>query len=231
MPRKMRAALFATYGGPEGIEIGKAPIPQPGPGEVRIKVEAIGLNRAEIMLREGVYHERPIFPSRIGYEAAGVVEALGAGVSNVKEGDRVATVPSFALSQTLQGTYGESAVVPAEVALPYPPALSAVQGAAIWMQYLTAYGALVDYGGLGPDDTALITAASSRFTTPPCWVCLPATNSDRVNLKERNRITSSRWNCSVRCSASAIPIMRPFWTIWRSCTRIRDVLRRPGRHS
>jgi NADPH:quinone reductase-like Zn-dependent oxidoreductase len=157
----VRIVRFHETGGPEVLRLEQVAERDPGPSEVRIRVEAIGLNRAEVMLREGVYHERPVLPSRIGYEAAGVVDALGKGVTSVKQGERVATVPSFALSQTQQGVYGESAVVPAEVAVPYPASLSPIQGAAIWMQYLTAYGALVHYGGLGPDDVALITAASS----------------------------------------------------------------------
>jgi NADPH:quinone reductase-like Zn-dependent oxidoreductase len=157
----VRIVRFHEIGGPEVLCLDQVPENDPGPGEVRIRVEAIGLNRAEIMLREGVYHEQPIFPSRIGYEAAGVVDAVGEGVRAPKKGERVATVPSFALSQTQQGVYGESAVVPAEVAVPYPTNLSSIQGAAIWMQYLTAYGALVHYGRLGSDDVALITAASS----------------------------------------------------------------------
>ena len=158
MPRIVR---FHETGGPEVLRLEEVPEARPGPGEVRISVEAIGLNRAEVMLREGVYHERPVFPSRIGYEAAGIVDAVGPGVTAIKEGDRVATVPSFALSQTRQGVYGESALVPAEIAVPYPAQLSPVEGAAIWMAYLTAYGALVHYGGLGRGDAALITAASS----------------------------------------------------------------------
>ncbi len=156
-----RIVVFHETGGPEVLRLEERPQDPPGPGEARIRVEAIGLNRAEVMLREGVYHERPVFPSRIGYEAAGVVDAVGPGVRGVREGDRVATVPSFALSQTRQGVYGESAVVPAELAVPYPAALSPVEGAALWMAYLTAYGALVHYGGLGAGDAALITAASS----------------------------------------------------------------------
>ena len=157
----VRIVRFHEAGGPEVLRLEQVAERDPGPGEIRIRVEAIGLNRAEAMLREGVYHERPVFPSRIGYEAAGVVDALGAGVTTVKEGERVATVPSFALSQTRHGVCGESAVVPAEVVQPYPASLSPIQGAAIWMQYLTAYGALVHYGGLGADDVALVTAASS----------------------------------------------------------------------
>ena len=156
-----RIVRFHETGGPDVLRLGEEPEVDPGHGEVRIRVEAIGLNRAEVMLREGIYHERPVFPSRIGYEAAGVVEAVGEGVTSVQEGDRIATVPSFALSQTRQGVYGESATVPAEITEPYPAALSPAQGATLWMAYLTAYGALVHYGNLGPDDAAIITAASS----------------------------------------------------------------------
>ena len=156
-----RIVRFHETGGPEVLRLDEVPAVDPGPGEVRIRVEAIGLNRAEVMLREGIYHEQPVFPSRIGYEAAGVVEAVGEGVTNVGEGDRIATVPSFALSQTRQGVYGESATVPAEIAAPYPAALTPAEGAALWMAYLTAYGALVHYGRLGPGDAAVITAASS----------------------------------------------------------------------
>ena len=156
-----RIVRFHETGGPDVLRLDEVPEVDPGAGEVRMRVEAIGLNRAEVMLREGIYHEQPVFPSRIGYEAAGVVEAVGAGVTRVKEGDRIATVPSFALSQTRQGVYGESATVPAEIAEPYPAALSPAEGASLWMAYLTAYGALVHYGNLGPDDAAIVTAASS----------------------------------------------------------------------
>ena len=156
-----RIVFFHETGGPDVLRVEEAPAIPPGPGEVRIRVEAIGLNRAECMLREGIYHEQPVFPSRIGYEAAGVVEAVGAGVTTVKEGERIATVPSFALSQTRQGVYGESATVPAEIVRPYPAALTPSEGAALWMAYLTAWGALVHYGGIGPDDAVIVTAASS----------------------------------------------------------------------
>ena len=156
-----RIVRFHETGGPDVLRVDEVPEVDPGPGEVRIRVEAIGLNRAEVMLREGIYHEQPVFPSRIGYEAAGVVEAVGEGVTSVQEGDRIATVPSFALSQTRQGVYGESATVPAEIAEPYPEALSPAQGATLWMAYLTAYGALVHYGQLCSDDAVIVTASSS----------------------------------------------------------------------
>jgi NADPH:quinone reductase-like Zn-dependent oxidoreductase len=122
-------------------------------------VEAIGLNRAEVMFRRGQYLENPEFPSRIGYEAAGIVDAVGDGVDAVRVGDRVSTIPSFSMGR--YGVYGESAIVPAYAVAHYPGKLSAVEGAAIWMQYLTAFGALIEYGRLQADTTVVITAASS----------------------------------------------------------------------
>ncbi len=156
MPKIVR---FHKIGGPEVLEIETLPLEEPGPGEVRIKVEAFGLNRAEVLFRQGLYLERPKTPSRIGYEAAGVVDAVGPDVTEIKVGDRVGTIPGFSMRK--YGVYGESAVVPANIVAPYPETLSAVQGAAIWMQYMTAYGALVAIGGLNRDDAVLITAASS----------------------------------------------------------------------
>lgn len=158
MPSVVR---FHKVGGPEVLVVDHIQDFDPGPDEVRIKIQAIGLNRAEAMLRQGVYHEQPIFPSRLGYEASGIIEAVGKNVNSFVIGDRIATVPSFALSQTKQGVCGESAVVPAEVVTHYPDSISSVEGAAIWMQYLTAYGALVTYGGLQSKHVVIITAASS----------------------------------------------------------------------
>ena len=132
---------------------------EPRSGEVRIRVEAIGLNRAEVMFRRGEYLEDPNFPSRIGYEAAGTVEAVGDDVEHIQVGDRVSTIPSFSMGE--YGVYGETAVVPAYAIASYPDNLTAEQGAAIWMQYITAYGALIHYGKLQAEQTVLITAASS----------------------------------------------------------------------
>jgi len=150
---------FHETGGANVLRVEQLPINNPGEQEVRLKVEAIGLNRAEVMFREGQYLEPPTFPSRLGYEAAGIVDAVGPGVSGIGIGDRVSTIPSFSMSQ--YGVYGESAVVPAHAVAHYPNHLSAPEGTSIWMQYLTAFGALIEYGQLKPHDTALITAASS----------------------------------------------------------------------
>jgi NADPH:quinone reductase-like Zn-dependent oxidoreductase len=110
------------------------------------------------MFREGAYLEQPQLPSLIGYEASGIVEAVGPGVTDLKPGDRVSSIPSFSL--TKYGTYGEVAVLPAYSLAKYPPRLSPVEATAIWMQYLTAYG-LVEFGRLGEGDQLLITAAAS----------------------------------------------------------------------
>ena len=141
MPKIVR---FHETGGPEVLQLEELPPSEPGQGEVRLKVEAIGLNRAEIMFRKGQYLETPQLPSRIGYEAAGLIDAVGPDITEFRIGDRVSTIPSFPMGQ--YGVYGESAIVPAYAAAKYPDTLSAAEGAAIWMQYMTAFGALIEYG-------------------------------------------------------------------------------------
>lgn len=156
MPKIVR---FHQIGGPENLKLEDAPSAQPGKGEVKLRVQAAGLNRAEAMYFRGMYFEQPQLPSRLGYEVAGVVEAVGDGVDKSWIGKKVATVPGF--SQNRYGTLGEEAIVPANVLGEYPAKLSAVEGSAIWMQYLTAYGALVTAGGVRTGDFVSIPAASS----------------------------------------------------------------------
>ncbi len=108
MPRIVR---FHETGGAEVLKIEELPLVEPGEGEVRLKVEAIGLNRAEVMFRQGHYLEPPQLPSRIGYEAAGIVDAVGPGTTGVAIGHRVSTIHSFSIGA--YGVYGVSAVVPA----------------------------------------------------------------------------------------------------------------------
>ncbi len=156
MPKIIR---FHETGGADVLQIEDLPLEEPGEGEVRLKVEAIGLNRAEVMFREGQYLEDPELPSRLGYEAAGIVDAVGPGVGDIQVGDCVSTIPAFSMGT--YGVYGESAIVPAYAVASYPDNLSASEGAAIWMQYVTAYGALIDIGQLKAGDTAVISAASS----------------------------------------------------------------------
>lgn len=154
-----KAVRFHKIGGPENLVLETLPSGRPAEGEARLRVAAVGLNRAEALFMRGQYFEQPTLPSRIGYEAAGVVEEVGAGVDQSWVGKTVATIPSF--SQSQYGVLGDEAIVPLIALAEYPPALTSAQGASIWMQYLTAYGALVMLAGIGPKDFVVITAASS----------------------------------------------------------------------
>jgi NADPH:quinone reductase-like Zn-dependent oxidoreductase len=149
---------FHALGGPQNLKLEELPERTPGEGEVKLRVQAVGLNRAELVFMLGLYREHPELPSRIGYEAAGVVQAVGPGVDASWTGKQVATIPGFAMSE--HGVLGEEAIVPATVLGEYPAKLSPSEGASIWMQYLTAYG-LIPFGGLKQGDFVLITAASS----------------------------------------------------------------------
>jgi NADPH:quinone reductase-like Zn-dependent oxidoreductase len=84
-----KVARFHQAGGPEVLKVEEVEVGAPGAGEVRLRMEAIGLNRAEAMYRQGIYVDQPVFPSLIGYEGAGVIEALGEGVTGFDVGDRV----------------------------------------------------------------------------------------------------------------------------------------------
>ncbi|MEW9550244.1 zinc-dependent alcohol dehydrogenase family protein [Nonomuraea sp. NPDC050783] len=155
-----RTVLFDELGGPEVLRLADVPVGEPGPGEVRIRVDAIGVNRAEALFRSGHYIE-PVrrFPARLGTEAAGEIEAVGPEVAGLRPGDQVSVVPAF--SQNDYGVYAERAIVPAAAVLRRPGASGAVDGAAVWMPYMTAYGALIEVGGLRPGDTVVLNAASS----------------------------------------------------------------------
>lgn len=154
-----RIVRFHKAGGPQVLEIETVDLGAPGPGEVKIRVHALGLNRAEAMFRAGAYLEAPSFPARIGYEAAGEIEAIGPGVQGLSIGDAVSTIPAFSMNQ--YGVYGDTAIVPAHAVAKHPGNLSWSEAAAIWMQYLTAYGALVDLAAIKPGDAVIIPAASS----------------------------------------------------------------------
>jgi NADPH:quinone reductase-like Zn-dependent oxidoreductase len=150
---------FHKAGGPEVLQIEELPIPEPGRNEVRLRVRAIGLNRAEVMFRNNQYLYTPSLPSKLGYEASGIVEAVGANVDPALMGRTMSTVPAFPADA--YGVYGEVAIVPAAALAAYPATLSFEEGASIWMQYITAYGALVHHSHIQKDDFVLITAASS----------------------------------------------------------------------
>jgi NADPH:quinone reductase-like Zn-dependent oxidoreductase len=164
-----RVVRFHAIGGPEVLQIDTVDVPAPAAGEVRIAVKALGLNRAEALFRAGQYLEQPVLPAKIGYEAAGTVEAIGPGVTGLQIGDAVSMIPAF--SQNQYGVYGDLVLAPASAVAKHPPTLDWASAAAIWMQYLTAYGALVDIAHVGRGDHVLIPAASSSVGIAAIQIC------------------------------------------------------------
>src|ERR1700722_17975633 len=154
-----RSIKFAKAGGPDVLEFIEAPVPAPGPNEVRIKVKAIGINRAEAMWRNENYVEPVKSPAGLGYEAAGVVEAVGRDVTDFAVGDAVSTIPAFSLNR--YSTYGGVILVPVHAVVKHPEALSFVEAASVWMMFLTAYGALIFDAQVKRGDFVIIPAASS----------------------------------------------------------------------
>ncbi len=157
MPRVVR---FHRTGEAEVLQLDDLPMPEAQRDDVVLEVYAFGLNRAEIMFRRGLYPQyEPVLPSTLGYEASGIVRAIGPDVRNIKIGARVSTVPSFKMGY--YWSYGEVARVPAHAVMPLTENLSWTQGAAVWMPYLTVWGAFVEYGKLQAGETVVIRAASS----------------------------------------------------------------------
>ncbi|MGW2421886.1 zinc-dependent alcohol dehydrogenase family protein [Streptomyces sp. NPDC001709] len=164
MTTTARTVLFHELGGPDVLTVEEVRLPDPGPGEVLVRVEALGLNRAEAMLRTGAYFYQPTLPgSRNGYEAAGEVAAVGAGVTAFAPGDPVLTAANFNLSS--HGVYGDLVLLPETSVVPRPAGVDAVTAAAVWLTYSTAYGALIQRAGMAAGDHVLITAASSGAGT------------------------------------------------------------------
>ena len=154
-----RVVRLHETGGPEVLRVERREVPVPGPGEILLRVRAIGLNRAEAMYRLGAYLEPTPLPTLIGYEASGVVEAVGDGVEGFAPGDAVSTIPAFSMSR--YGVYGDHALVPVHAVARHPARLSWEEATSIWMQYLTAWGGLVEVGALRAGQTVIVTAASS----------------------------------------------------------------------
>ncbi|NYH16499.1 zinc-dependent alcohol dehydrogenase family protein [Paraburkholderia bryophila] len=154
-----RTIKFAQAGGPEVLEFVDTATPEPGPSEIRIKVKAIGINRAEAMWRIDQYIEPVKFPAGLGYEAAGIVDAVGKDVSGFAAGDEVSVIPSFSMNQ--YGTYGEVIVVPEYAVVKHSSSLSYAEAASVWMMFVTAYGALIEDAKVTKGDFVIVPAASS----------------------------------------------------------------------
>jgi NADPH:quinone reductase-like Zn-dependent oxidoreductase len=156
-----RTIKFAQAGGPDVLEFIEMEVPAPGPHEVRIKVKAIGINRAESMWRNDKYVEPVKFPAGLGYEAAGIVDAVGKDVTDFAAGDVVSTIPVFSLNKYF--TYGEVILVPDHAVVKHPESLSFVEAASVWMMFITAYGALVFDAQVKAGDYVILPAASSSI--------------------------------------------------------------------
>jgi len=149
----VRAVFISRHGGPEVLEVRERRDPQVAPAEVRIEVRAAGINFADLLARTGMYPDAPKPPCVIGYEVAGVVESVGTGVDAVTVGDRVMAATRF-------GGQAELCTVAERDVVPLPDRLSFEQGAAVPVNYGTAYAGLVLMGGLREGDRVLIHAAA-----------------------------------------------------------------------
>src|ERR1700757_3975839 len=132
----MRAVVVTEHGGPEVLRVQERPDPPVGPGEVRIAVKAAGINFADTLARTGLYPDAPKVPCVVGYEVAGEVESVGAGVESGKPGDRV-------LPGTRSNDQAELVTVPENMVYEFPKHLSFEEGAAFPVTYATGQAGLV----------------------------------------------------------------------------------------
>jgi synaptic vesicle membrane protein VAT-1 len=154
----VRAIVLDRHGGPEVLRVREVPDPLPGAGEVRVRIEAIGVNYAEVLSRKGLYGWAPAMPYVLGMEATGTIDALGAGVERRAIGERV-------IVGAQHGAYAERIVVPERQALPAIAGFSTEENAAIAVNYLTAWVALIEMARLRPTDRVLVTAAAGGVGT------------------------------------------------------------------
>src|SRR5439155_10988821 len=155
----MKAIGIHEFGGPEVLRLEEVPIPQPGPGEVLVRMHAVGVNPVETYLRAGTYARLPELPYTPGNDGAGVVEQVGPDVTEFKPGDHVYTAGS------ISGTYADSALCKTDQVHPLPANVSFTQGAAMGTPYATAYRGLFQRGHAKPVETVLVHGASGGVGT------------------------------------------------------------------
>lgn len=148
----MRVVEITKHGGPEVLQVRERPDPPLGRGEVRIEVAAAGINFADVMARIGIYPDAPKPPCVVGYEVAGTIIDLGEGVESFTSGQRV-------IASTMFGGYASQVVVAATDVIPLPDELTFEQGAALPVNYGTAWAGLIGYGNLQPGERVLIHSA------------------------------------------------------------------------
>jgi len=160
----MKAIWVTRPGGPEVLEVRETPDPAPGPGQVRLRVRAAGLNFAEIMGRLGLYPDAPRTPCVLGYEAEGVVDAVGSGVTSLAPGARVVAFSRF-------GAHADTLCVPAAQAVVMPDAMSFEEGAALPVNYITAYHMLFRVAALRPKEKVLVHMAAGGVGIATLKLC------------------------------------------------------------
>ena len=161
---RMREIVIPKAGGPEVLTIRETEERAPGPGEVRVRVRASGVNFADIMARMGLYPDAPPMPCVVGYEVAGEIDALGDGVGGLAPGERVLALTRF-------GGYSDSVIVPVEQVAAIPDRLSFEKAAAIPVNYLTAWLMLVRLGGVRAGDRVLVQAVAGGVGQAALQIC------------------------------------------------------------
>ena len=161
-----KVARLNEFAGPNAISIMNEEIPVPGPGEVLVKMKTAGLNHVEKMIMHGHFPIRPELSAKVGYEGAGIIKQLGAGIDGFHKEDEVCIIPNMPFEK--YGVIGNYSVVPSTSIVAKPVNINWQEASAIWMGYGTAYQGLVNAGGLknGADQTILISAASSSVGFP-----------------------------------------------------------------
>jgi len=150
----VKAILVRQFGGPEVLKLEEVPTPKPAAGQVLVRIRAAGVNPYDTYMRAGTYAQKPPLPYTPGSDGAGVIEAVGDGVTKVKPGDRVYT------AKTITGAYAEYALALEEQVHHLPGKISFSQGAGVWVPYGTAYHALFHSAEAHASETVLVHGAS-----------------------------------------------------------------------
>lgn len=184
MDKTAKMIRFHETGRPDVLKVEDALLRGPKAGEVVVRMQALGLSRIDVLWREGSYFEQPVFPSGIGYDAAGVIESVGPDVNRLKVGNRVSTLPAVSLVD--YSAHGELVVYPENGLFMYPQNLSPEQAASVNLGLFTAYFALVELARMEPGQFVVITAASSSMGMAAIQLakvlgttCIAVTRSER----------------------------------------------------
>jgi NADPH:quinone reductase len=150
----MKAIVVHEFGGPEVLKLEEVPTPKPAAGQVLVRVHAVGVNPYDTYMRAGTYAVKPPLPYTPGSDGAGVIEAVGPGVTKVKPGDRVY------VAKTVSGAYADYALALESQVHPLPANVTFSQGAGVWVPYATAYHALYHVAQAHASETVLMHGAS-----------------------------------------------------------------------